>query len=223
MNKPRVFTLLTIICASFGMCLAANSNARAAVDLVSSFDPQAAFVAYHALSGDALEDSDIEDLYWNQGRPPFSNFKPAELFTQKTLRNARAELEEQIRRTGPDTAFRWEVDGTFSRNAKEGVRFHIRGGPESLPQPTDLIRAEIPPKEWRRLEQALRRLPSSMEPVNGESRLGVILTPVRAEQRSETRNIARHDVHIPIRIIVLRPVSVETQGDQGETISHHLP
>lgn len=184
---------------------------------VLTLDAQAVFCSYYSLSGEDPEDLDIEELCWDQGRPTFSSFKPAEMFSKKSLLHARRELERQIRLIGRDTVFRWEPELSFVRNA-----FRLQRGQEGLPQATEFIQAAIPAKEWKLLEHALKDISSTLNAQSGESPMAILLKPVGAEERLETRNIARHDVAIPLRFVLFKPVSVETRDDEGNPRLHVL-
>lgn len=221
MKKPRGFALILFCWAVFAAGILPATAGSASVSL-PELDPQGVFCAYYSLSGEIPEDPDIEDLYWDQGRPTFSSFKPAEMFSLQSLRDARGELEDQIRGIGRDTVFRWEPEGVFVQNAGGGASFRFKSGPDALPQATELIRAEIPSSEWKRIEKALKDVSSSLNPRSDESRMTIMLRPVRAEKRLETRNIARHDVAIPVRCVVFRPVSIEAPDDAGNPRVHIL-
>ncbi len=189
---------------------------------VLALDPQAVFCSYYSLSGEDPEDLDIEELYWNQEKPTFTSFKPAEMFSHKSLGDARRELENQISLIGRDTVFRWEPEGALVRATAGGTRFRFHRGPDGLPQATELIRAEIPAREWKLLERALRDISWAEITQNGESTMTVLLKPAGAEERLEKRNIATHDVAIPVRFVLFRPVSVETLDDAGNLRVHEL-
>ncbi len=170
-------------------------------------DEVAVFCAYHALSGERLKDRDIEDLCWITGRPTFTAFKPAEMFSNRELRAVRRELGRRIRGLGPHSLFRWKPEDGRLRSS----------GAEDLPQATPLILAEMERNEWGRLleRRAAFTQKRSSGPGNHSTEITVLLQPVRVERREQERNIARVNVRIPVRCVVFRPVAIETGPHAG--------
>lgn len=184
-------------------------------------DPVEVFCAFHALSGERPGDRDIEDLCWNTGRPTFSAFKPAEMFSRRALEQARRNLAHRSRSISADTIFRWDLGEVLTPRSGRGYAFRRGAGPHDLPQAGPMIQAEIPPQEWRRLEQVLERLPVASPAAQGsgrEPRVGLLLRPVRVKTRDDNRNIAQMDVNIPVRFVVFRPVAVETRTGAEKTL-----
>jgi hypothetical protein len=179
-------------------------------------NPAAVFCSYYSLACERPEDRDIEDLCWSMGKPTFSAFKPAEMFSRQALREARRDLEGRMDGIGPDTLFRWEPEKLLVRGGGGGVSFRHGVGRTDLPQATPLIQAEISFKGWKRLQRALKRLPTpSTGARRGEGRIGILLKPLRVENRMEERNIALEEVTIPVRVVVFQPVAVEGFDGKG--------
>ncbi len=183
-------------------------------------DPVEVFCAFHALSGERPEDRDIEDLCWNTGRPTFSAFKPAEMFSRQALEEARKHLARRTRTISADTVFGWNMGRVLTQRTKNGYAFRRGAGPHDLPQAGPMIQAEIPSDEWRRVEQVLERLPAASPAAQGagqEPGIRLLLRPVRVKTRDDSRNIAQMDVNIPVRFVVFRPVAVETRTGAEKT------
>jgi hypothetical protein len=180
-------------------------------------DRAAVFCTFYALSGQRPDDRDIEDFCWSAGKPTFSAFKPAEMFSRKGLQGARRALQRRGEGIGPDTVFRWETEGIVVRRAGGGLSFRSGFGRKDLPHATPLIQAEISAAGWKRLQDALKRLPSSSRkkaPGKGPSPR-VLLEPLQVENRMERRNIALEEVTIPVRAVVFQPVALEIADGSG--------
>lgn len=182
-------------------------------------DEAAVFCTYYSLSGEQPEDRDIEDFCWNIGKPTFSAFKPAEMFSRRGLREARRSLRDLMQGIGPETVFRWGAEEMVVEGSGGGFSFRPGVSRKDLPHATSFIQAEISPGGWKRLQRALKRLPASpgLKETPG---LGILLQPRQVEDRMERRNIAFEEVRIPIRTVVFQPVAVETRKGTGRaTIS----
>jgi len=190
------------------------SGVRAAE--IPMLDEEAVFCAYFALAGELPDDLDVEDLCWTLGRPTFSSFKPAEMFSGNDRRAVRRRLKRRIAAFHSDGLFRWELEGTLERR-KKTVAFRTVPEKAMLPKATDFICADLTKGSRARLKKTLRTLTRGVEEKAGQGlpRLNVLLRPQRAEQRTEMRNIAREAVSIPIRFVVFVPVAVETPGGTG--------
>ena len=190
-----------------------------ATSSVPGLDRAAVFCAFYALSGERPEDRDIEDFCWNTGKPTFSAFKPAEMFSRKGLLEARRELNRRVESVGPDTVFRWVPEGIVVPGGGGAFSFRSGTARTDLPHATPLIQAEISTDGWKRLQRALKRLPSSTEPKTpGKgSPPRILLEPLRVENRMERRNIALEEVTIPVRVVVFEPVALETADATGWT------
>jgi hypothetical protein len=183
----------------------------------SELDRAAVFCTFYALSGQRPDDRDIEDFCWSTGKPTFSAFKPAEMFSRKGLREARRALKRRGERIGPSSVFRWEAEGIVARRAGGGFSFRPGFGRKDLPHATPLIQAEISAAGWRRLQGALKRLPASSRknaPGKGPSPR-ILLEPLQVENRMERRNIALEEVTIPVRAVVFQPVALEIADGSG--------
>jgi hypothetical protein len=180
-------------------------------------DRAAVFCTFYALSGERPDDRDIEDFRWSTGKPTFSAFKPAEMFSRNGLREARRELHRRVEGIGPDTVFRWETEGIVVRRSGGGLSFRSGFGRKDLPHATPLIQAEISRAGWKRLRSALKRLSSSSEAKtpSKDSPPRILLEPLQVEDRMERRNIALEEVTIPVRVVVFQPVALETTGAAG--------
>jgi hypothetical protein len=169
-------------------------------------DEEAAFCLYHAMSGVPLEDQDIEDLYFALGRPTFSAFKPAEMFTRNLLRAARKRLERQMHAYDSNTLFLRRFHLT-AKDMENG--FHAPGsGPfdEQMPHPTPFIRAELSQGGARDVRRALRAfLGKRPDAAKKGVTLALYLKADAAVRSPETRNIALEDVLIPTGRVIFRP------------------
>jgi hypothetical protein len=179
-------------------------------------DEETVFCAYFALSGEAPDVQDVEDLCWNLGRPTFSSFKPSEMFSENDRRSVRRRLDERIMTFDGKDLFRWPVEGRLTRSpsgSNTGV-FRPETGEMTLPRATECIGAEMTGKDRTGLKRAMKTLPEPVGIPSGSEpfRVHILLRAESAGRRIETRNIAQEDVSIPIRFVVFRPVAVEA-GD----------
>jgi len=214
--KPFAYATSVSVGLFLVLALFPAGSGRASSSL-PELDQAAVFCTFYALSGEQPEDRDIEDLSWNTGKPTFSAFKPAEMFSRKGLREARRELDRRVGSVGPDTVFRWAAEGIVVPGGGGGFSFRSGTGRTDLPHATPFIQAEISPDGWKRLQRALKRLPLSSEPnTSGKgSSPRILLEPLRVENRMERRNIALEEVTLPVRVVVFQPVGLETPDATG--------
>lgn len=185
--------------------------------MVSELDREGVFCAYWYVNGEEPGDADIEDLHWCLERPLFSKFKPAEMFSKKSLNLIRNNLRQKIKGFKGEPLFRWRMEGEFEKKAKGMVSFSTSLDRKSLPEATPHIQSEVSREGWGSLVKALKKLPLSMPGGRGPARqeIGVLLRPVSVYDRSERRNIALEDVVIPIHCIVFVPVAIEPPSNWG--------
>ncbi|MBI9082198.1 MAG: hypothetical protein JEZ11_01290 [Desulfobacterales bacterium] len=177
-------------------------------------DDEAVFCLYYWVSGESMDNRDLEELSRAMGRPTYTDYKPSEMFTRNSLRQLRSNLHQNMSRFNEATRF---------------VRVLTLAGPEHdhldpatlLPSPTPYIQCELRAGDRRRLEQmvseALGRCPQAKAPL----RVAFFFKPVRVRGAHQSRNMAMEQVFLPIRSVVMAPVQVDVLNDSSKMI--HIP
>ena len=123
---------------------------------VLPLDGEAVFCLYYWISGEPMDDRDLEELSRGRGRPTYTDYKPSEMFTRNSLRRLRASLQQTI--DGFDQTTRFVRTLTL-----EGIGRDTLKPEQLLPAPTPFIRAELSSDSRRKLmglfRQALARCP----------------------------------------------------------------
>jgi len=183
------------------------------IDLWASpiqLDQEAVFDVYNRISGNDIEEQDIEDFYYSTGYPFFSRYKPAEMFTNKSLKESMVRFIEQSKRIDEDSRFIWGFNCTFlSKDSKaDGYKIVFDAG--SMPCATPYICSEITDDGIRSLKRILNQLavkqiyPASKKEIKG----WVNLMPKTVDYRFQARTIAGEDVILPVRSVLFQPVEV---------------
>ena len=192
----------------------------ASCNTVFSLDKETVFCVYYRMSGEVIDELDIEDLCFSLGRPTFSAYKPSEMFVKKTLRRVKALVIKKMGSYGENPTFKWRFNYTPSDNSRKPVSSRLI---QDLPQPTPFIKPEISRKGQMSLDRLLGflthkrvKLGKSLRVCRGIDRnkesaftIDVYLKPGNIEYRFQKRNIAQEDVLLPLRTIVFYPVKME--------------
>ena len=174
-------------------------------------DGEAVFCLYFKMSGEYMNDHDIEDLCFSTGRPTFSAYKPAEMFVKNSLMKLRDRLVKRMNNYNKDSMFRWSFRLGPEPN-DSGVDSHKLFFPSNrMPQPTPFIGSELSKKGQRSVNKALDFLTArTLNLANGIIlNITVYLRPERVDLKVQKRKIAGEDVFLPIRSVVFHPVKVE--------------
>lgn len=91
----RLLYLLLVLTLSIPAHVTPES--QAAGDRFLPLDKEAVFCLYYKMSGEHMDDQDIEDLCFDLGRPNFSAYKPVEMFLKPGVMAFRKRLLGKIR------------------------------------------------------------------------------------------------------------------------------
>jgi len=179
----------------------------------SSFplDSETVFCIYYKISGEDMEEQDLEELCFSSGRPTFSAFKPSEMFMKNALRRLKYKLTKRMKDYGENSIFKWSFKWPFMpNNSKINSKklFYLNN---EMPQPTPFISSEITRRGQRSVNKLLDSLISKSLNNAGERVLNIILylKPKRIDYRYKKRNIAHEDVRLPFRCVIFHPVKME--------------
>jgi len=192
----------------------------ASCNTVYSLDKETVFCVYFRMSGEVIDELDLEDLCFSLGRPTFSAYKPSEMFIKNTLRRAKALVIKKMGSYGENPTFKWRFNYSPSYNSQKPASSILI---QDLPQPTPFIKPEISKRGQMSLNRLLSflthkrvKLGKSLRVFKGINRnkksafsINVYLKPGNIEYRFQKRNIAQEDVLLPLRCIVFYPVKME--------------
>lgn len=172
-------------------------------------DNKTAFCLYYWVSGESMDDQDLEALSRAMGRPTYTDFKPSEMFTRNNLRQLRSTLREDMGRFTETTRFVTILTlADPGRNPLDPAAL--------LPDSTPYIQCELQAGDHRRLKpmmkEALGRGPQTKAPI----RVAFFFKPVRVRHAHQSRNMAMEQVSLPIRSLVMALVKVEVLGDASK-------
>ena len=183
-------------------------------------DSETVFCLYFGMSREYMEDQDLEELCATRGRPTFTAYKPAEMFTKKTLVKMRKAFAARLEDYGNASVFTWQVDFLLipGSNDREGCR--IRFEDIFPPRATPFIGSRISEQGWREIGRRLKRAAEAggMGRNRTRSRAHIHLVPKGVVRKTKRRNIALETVHLPHRWVVFQPVKVEllSPGTSGK-------
>jgi hypothetical protein len=75
----------TVIVVYFGLLFLLLSD-RGICGSPLPLDKETVFCIYYKMSGEYMDEQDLEELCLNLGRPTFTVYKPSEMFVKNTLR-----------------------------------------------------------------------------------------------------------------------------------------
>lgn len=183
-------------------------------------DEEAVFCLYFKLSGDPINDQDIEDLCYAMGKPTFSAYKPAEFVFKKTLTEKKDRLLGLMKAMDEKSEFEWRLS-CQGASRKSGPGHLDPSFLESeFPAATSLIRAAVSKKGKKDLTKAFRELWGRATRLTrgGLLELDVRLVPERVGKAYQTRNIARENILLPIRYVFFRPVRIKMISPKGSLV-----
>jgi len=183
-------------------------------------DEEAVFCLYFKLSGEPINDQDIEDLCDAMGKPIFSAYKPAEFVFKKTLTENKDRLLGLMKAMDEKSEFEWRLSCQgASRKSGSGLLDSSSLDGE-FPAATSLIRGAVSKKGKKALAKAFRELwgRATRSTRGGLLALDVRLVPERVGKAYQTRNIARENVLLPIRYVFFRPVRIEMITPKGSVV-----
>ena len=202
-NKPSITTVLFPVTLFLSLCLSLPAHGRDNV----SFDKEAVFCSYFKISQEAFADQDIEELLMALGRPTFSNYKPAEIFTRQTIRQKRVELNGTIKRLSGPAPLKWHFECFPSKLRSGFSTYYLR---KNLPFATPYIQSEISNTDLLAIIKKLRRVSKSRRFKYDEKvRIEIYLWPVKWENRLRARTMARQKTVFPLRYVFFKPLLVE--------------
>jgi len=177
---------------------------------IYDFNDYSVFCLFYGMSGEKINEQDIEDLYFRMGKPIYSSYKPSEIFIRNSQNKLRKSLLETMNNYDDESVFKWKIQFDFQtlskKNNKQGIVFFEK----QMPQPTPFIMPKISQAGRMSLSKLLRDLHiRERQKLVGPVDIGVYLKPERIEYRFEKRNIALENVTLPLRYIVFRPIKVE--------------
>ncbi|MBN1850792.1 MAG: hypothetical protein JW932_19640 [Deltaproteobacteria bacterium] len=174
-------------------------------------DEETVFCIYYGLSGEEMNEEDMEDLTYELGRSSFTAHKPSEMFTKSTLLRLKEDLMERARTYNEETLFVWNMQCTVSRKKGMGKYPGIILEEDSLPQPTPFIRSGISRKGQSILTGRIQSVVASRPNVATSHPLDIIvyLRPEKIDYQYDKRNVAREEMILPIRYVIFQPVKVK--------------
>lgn len=209
----RLFCLLLILTLSIPAHLTPES--QAAGERFLPLDKEAVFCLYYKMSGEHMDDQDIEDLCFDQGRPNFSAFKPAEMFLKPGVVAFRKRLLGKIRDYGEGVLFTLSFKGVLKPGRSESHAFEVSRYEKEMPHPTTYIRSALSKEGWTLLEKAISRLSGIARAEVLE--ITIFLRPEGIDHQSERRKIAGEEVLLPLRNVIFHPVKIKVipSGEEG--------
>jgi hypothetical protein len=174
-------------------------------------DKETVFCLYHKMSGEDMEEQDLEELCFALGRPTFTAYKPSEMFMKNALRRVKRRLAERMNSYSEDCVFKWSFKCTLTPNRSEINGNKIMLSNNEMPQPTPFIMSEM----TRRGQRSLKRLLDSLaarsfnQKQGGISTITIYLKPEKTAYRFQERTIGLQKVFLPIRFILFHPVKME--------------
>ena len=212
MNRLFTGTIL-LVTISFIFVPAEQGMCSAPIRL----DEEAVFCLYFKLSGEPINDQDIEDLCDAMGKPIFSAYKPAEFVFKKTLTEKKERLLGRMKALDKKSEFQWRLSCQGASRKSAPGRLDSSSLDSEFPAATSLIRAAVSKKGKKALTKAFRELwgRATRSTRGGLLELDVRLVPERVGKAYQTRNIARENVLLPIRYVFFRPVRIEMIPPKG--------
>ena len=176
-----------------------------------TFDEYAVFCTYFKLSGDKPSDQDVEDLCFTFNQPTYTDFKPSEMFSKKSLLSEKNRINERIKSITSDSTFLWKVKYHLSNNKDIDRSFSMTAINEKLPQPTPYISSRISRKGQRQIKKAISLLIKKYPEKINKKDVEIIITlkPEKSEYGYQKRNIVEQNVLLPIRYVFFRPIEVQ--------------
>ena len=175
------------------------------------FNEYAVFCTYFKLSGDKPSDQDVEDLCFTFNQPTYTDFKPSEMFSKKSLLSEKNRINERIKSITSDSTFLWKVKYHLSNNKDIDRSFSMTAINEKLPQPTPYISSRISRKGQRQIKKAISLLIKKYPEKINKKDVEIIITlkPEKSEYGYQKRNIVEQNVLLPIRYVFFRPIEVQ--------------
>ncbi len=190
-------------------------------------DRETTFCLFYKMSGEYMDDQDIEDLYFSMGKPIFTSFKPDEMFSKKTLRNLRQGLRVRMEDYNKNSIFIWRLRCNLDNGSPYKNAPKLNVDSNEMPQPTPLIRSTLSAISQKSIYRALERLRCNKSYIKKESvlNIAIYLKPETVDYHPEKRNIALEEVLLPIRHVIFRAIKMEVSplSHPGRTISFDLP
>ena len=174
-------------------------------------DKETVFCIYYKMSGEYMEEQDLEELCLNLGRPTFTVYKPSEMFVKNTLRGLKHKLTERMKAWNGNSIFRWSLKRTL---APDNSGIHDQALTllnNDMPQPTAVIGSEMTKRGQRIINRLLHSLiPKSLNQAEEKVlSVTVYLRPHKIIYRHQNRNIAREDIYLPLRSVIFRPIKLK--------------
>ena len=196
----------------------------------SSFplDEETVFCIYYKMSGEYMDDQDLEDLCYTLGRPTFTAYKPAQMFMKNSLRELRGKLVKRMKDYNENSMFKWNFQCNLMPINSEINSIKLTFLNNEMPQPTPFIRAEMSRNGRRLINRQLALLDPKTLSQKKEAvlNINIYLKPETIDYQLQKRNIAREDVFLPLRCVIFRPVKIEIsplKHPEKIVLSHNIP
>ncbi len=174
------------------------------------FNEESVFCTYFILSGDEVNEQDVEEFCFVSGRPVYTTFKPSEMFSKQGIFREKTEIISKMEEMGEGFLFIWELTprSFYVKRGDGGKRFVIDY--TNLPQPTHFINSEITGSGKRLLGKAIDSyLKKNKEKYDSDDlHIKVILRPEKTVYSYQKRNIVHEDVVLPIRYVIFHPIEI---------------
>lgn len=172
---------------------------------------ESVFCVYFMMSGDDVNERDVEEFCFNSGKPVYTSFKPSEMFTKQSIIREKIKIEKKIESIGNDSLFVWELDEPALYENFDDKKGGFVLNYKYLPQPTYYINSEIT-KSGKRI---LGKVINSFFKKNGNKydlkdlHIKVTLRPEKTAYSYQKRNIVYENVVLPIRYVIFHPIKVQ--------------
>lgn len=174
-------------------------------------DKEVVFSIYYKLSEKGINELDMEDLYFESGRPVFTLYKPSEMFMRNSLRRLIARINERVKDYDEDSLFKWSFECSFTSDKLKRKTYQVVFNDRGMPQPTPYISSEISDRGRRYVKKLLNDLAAEMKDLGKDRELDITLylRPEKIDYRFQKRYVALEDIILPIRCIIFHPVKMQ--------------
>lgn len=208
--------ILMFFCALF--IFQGNQNSWGSV---FPLDEENVFCIYYKMSGRGMYDQDLEELSRSLGRPTYTPFKPAEMFTKKSLRKLRYNLKRKIKKYDKHSLFKWGLKRVIKAGNTSVRGYKINSPDMEMPHPTPFIRSLVSTNGLKSINRVLdslisealsKRLSRSKKTALS---ITIYLRPEKIDYRNDERNIALEKVVLPHSYVIFYPVRLEISQSEN--------
>jgi hypothetical protein len=172
---------------------------------------ESVFCAYFMMSGDDVNERDVEEFCFSSGRPVYTSFKPSEMFTKQSIKREKIKIVKKIESIGSDPLFVWELKESAIYEKKDNNRSRFVLNYKNLPQPTYYINSKITKSGKRLIGKAINSFLKKNDNKYDlkDLHIKVTLRPEKTAYGYQKRNIVYENVVLPIRYVIFHPIKVQ--------------